>query len=142
MNIKMGDRVKSKRAPSTGYGPRLEGEVVGFGAIQWPLNIDDGPGDETPHPVYLVKIARGSTSLGPSCLVMRADQVELVPPADVVRVRAEIAATLLLPPDLELALRGGPDGNEDNKDAYTRLEMDLADRAIPMQDVSVSSLEP
>lgn len=50
------------------YDPRVRGPVVGYGTIAWPTEDDSGP-----RVVYLIKIARGSSSLGPAVAVLSAD---------------------------------------------------------------------
>ncbi len=70
--ISMGTVIRSKRTD------KIVGPVVGFGTIMWPSNDPDLAGDSRPRLVYLVKVARGSSSLGPACATLRADMVEEV----------------------------------------------------------------
>ena len=55
---------------------KASGVVVGYGALQWPTEGDISGDGGVMQAVYLVQIARGSSSLGPACVVFRADQVE------------------------------------------------------------------
>lgn len=68
---KIGDHIFSQRNPA------IHGTVVGYGWVEWPkpLDKDTLTGDETPQTVYLVKVAIGSSTLGPACAVLRHDMV-------------------------------------------------------------------
>lgn len=136
MPIKVGEDVQSTMAPD------LAGTVVGYGSLRWTVNIDGAGGDPEAVPVYLVMIRAGSSSLGPACVVMRADRVRRVPDQALVPARAEIGVTLALPVDLEQALAGGPKGDADNMAAYLRLEEMIERGEVRLTDVKVDSLEP
>ncbi len=73
MNFRYGDRVRSTIGRIAGES--IRGTVVGFGTLTWPWS-DNQNGDELPQAVYLVRVAEGSSSLGPACVPMRADRVE------------------------------------------------------------------
>lgn len=70
--IGMGTVIRSKRTD------KIVGSVVGFGTIMWPQDDPNLTGDDAPWPVYLVKVSRGSSGLGPACATLRADMVEEV----------------------------------------------------------------
>lgn len=52
--------------------PKINGTVVGYGLLQWPINIDGSIGDVMPKTVYLVQVLQGSSGLGPACATLDA----------------------------------------------------------------------
>lgn len=69
----IGTKVRSRRSE------KLVGEIVGYGALQWPSGANMSGDGGIMQLVYLVQVADGSSSLGPACLVFRADFVEVMP---------------------------------------------------------------
>lgn len=67
-----GTRLKSRR------WTKLEGVVVGYGSLTWPSTPDINGDEGIIQPVYLMQIECASSSLGPACMVFRANQVEVV----------------------------------------------------------------
>ena len=67
--FRYGEKVRSLR------DDKIVGNVVGFGSLVWPPT-PGGPGDMGPQDVVLVQTAQASSSLGPACVVLRADMVE------------------------------------------------------------------
>jgi hypothetical protein len=67
--FRIGQRVKSKRTIN------IVGSIIGYGSLTWPQDDKQLTGDDEQVPVYLVRIGKGSSSLGPACAVLRADQV-------------------------------------------------------------------
>lgn len=63
----------------TTWNSYQRGEIVGYGAISWPTSNDVSGDGGVMHLVYLVQVSHSSSSLGPACVPMRADRVEVIP---------------------------------------------------------------
>lgn len=70
----------STRIRSIWGNKKIEGVIVGYGAVCWPVdstgNLSDDEG--VMHSVYLIQVRPGSSGLGPACAVLRSDRVEEV----------------------------------------------------------------